>query len=1136
MSGARVAPKVFDDDRPGNSSFPIVGIGASAGGLEAFSQLLAHLPDNTGMAFVLVQHLDPKHESKLTDLLSKTTRMPVQEVADGMTVSSDQIYVIPPNTTLVIAQGNMRLAPRGEGRGQHLTVDHFFKSLAEDSQTSAIGVVLSGTGSDGTQGLEEIKAAGGITFAQDEATAKFAGMPQSAARSGCVDFVLSPEEIARELARIGRHPYVARAQIAESGPVLVAAEEEYFRKILGLLRATAGVDFTHYRDTTTKRRITRRMVLHTKESLADYAKLLEQDRAELEALYHDLLINVTSFFRDPETFEALKQSVFPEILKNKTSATAVRIWVPGCSTGQEAYSLAIALLEFLDDKPNPPPVQIFATDLSDTVSLQRAREGVYSENIEAEVSPERLRRFFTKEDGNYRISKSIRDLCVFAKQNVAADPPFSRVDLISCRNLLIYLAPPLQKRVIPTFHFALNPAGFLLLGSSETVGGFTDLFGVVDPVHRIYVKSVTIMRQYPFLNETELPTAAGNLGMLASTVTIADWQREADRTLLGLYAPAGVLVNNNLDILQFRGRTGAYLEPAPGEPSHNLRRMAREGLFPELHHAIDECRQQNAAVRRPGVRVRGNGQFWEIDLRIVPVKLPGVSEGCFLIVFEDHARADQAESSGTAALGAARARPASKTGWLRRWFTRTAASGAEGASPDDRKAAELIQELASTREYVQTVIEQKDAANEELKSANEEILSSNEELQSTNEELTTAKEELQSVNEELTTSNEQLQHRNLGLNQLNDDLANLLNSAHVPIVILGGDLRIRRFTPVAGKVLNLLAADVNRPIDQVKPTIHVPDLQQLLLEVIDTVQVREREVRDRDGRWHTLKIHPYRTADNKIDGAVIVLLDIQQAKIAQDALEMRVEERTAELARANEALRAEIAAHKLAEAARKELLQELITAQEGERHRLARELHDQMGQHLTALILGLKMVRDATPETSPARARLQQLQALTDLIGKEVHHLALELRPTALDDLGLHTTLVNYVEAWSERSRVEVDFHSTGLEAERLPAPLETALYRIVQEGLTNVLKHAQARRVSLILQRSPNHVRVILEDDGSGFDPEAAMSGRLGLRGMRERVALVGGTVTIESTPGKGTGIFVRIPLAGESGEDDHA
>jgi two-component system, chemotaxis family, CheB/CheR fusion protein len=481
-----------------SEAFLVVGVGASAGGLEAFGRLLSHLPEDTGMAFVLVQHLDPRHESQLVELLARATRLPVLNATHGLALRPNHVYVIPPDTSLTIARGSLQIAPRGDIRGPFLPIDHFFKSLAADRQAGAVGVILSGTGSDGTLGVEEIKAAGGFTFAQQEGSAAYPDMPRSAIRSGAIDLALAPEEIARELARLGRHPYVAPADTAQGGRPL--AEEDHFKKILALLRSSAGVDFSAYRDTTLRRRIMRRTFLHTKENLAEYAEFLERDPGEVEALYHDILINVTSFFREPETFEALKSTVFPGILKGRDPGTPVRIWVAGCSTGQEAYSLAMALLEVLEGKPNQPLLQIFATDLSDTVSLKRAREGVYPKNIEAEVSPERLRRFFTKEDDHYRISKAIRDACVFARHNVAADPPFSRVDLISCRNVLIYLSAPLQKRVLPTFHYALNPAGYLLLGHSETVGGFTDLFGVVDHRHRIYMKKGTSARPYPHFN------------------------------------------------------------------------------------------------------------------------------------------------------------------------------------------------------------------------------------------------------------------------------------------------------------------------------------------------------------------------------------------------------------------------------------------------------------------------------------------------------------------------------------------------------------------------------------------------------------------------------------------------------------
>ncbi|HEY2969178.1 MAG TPA: chemotaxis protein CheB [Casimicrobiaceae bacterium] len=860
---------------PQSAAFAVVGIGASAGGLEAASQLLAHLPDDTGMAFVFIQHLDPKHESNLERILAKATPIPVQEATHGLAVQPNHVYLIPRNTTMTIAGGLLQLKPRGEGRGPHLPVDAFFKSLAADRQTAAIGVILSGTGSDGTLGVEDIKAAGGITFAQDEESAKYAGMPQSAVRSGCIDVVLPPEAIARELARVGQHPYVTAATVAADA-MLPVTEEASFRNILKLLRASFGVDFSGYRDTTIRRRIMRRMVLHIKEDLADYARHLEKDGSELEALYQDILINVTSFFREPETFEALKKRVFPEILKNKPADAPIRIWVPGCSTGQEAYSLAMALLEFLDDASVKPAINVFATDLSDTFSLQKARDGIYPENIEAEVTPERLQRFFTRQDSKYRVNKAIREMCLFAKQNVAADPPFSRVDLISCRNLLIYLAPPLQKRVIPTFHYALNPNGFLLLGASETIGSFSDLFAPVDREHRIYCKKTSATRAYP-----HFAADAARVGQLPRNkepgAAPVDWQREADRAVLGRYAPPGVLVNDNLDVLQFRGETDAYLKPAVGEASFNVLKMAREGLLFELRSAIAECRMRNAEARRADIRIRGDARgVRKIDLRVVPVKAPGNNEQCFLILFEDATlassklRLEPGESRSTAAP--------SRRGRVLGWFRRRPAAGSAGdsSSPEEQDSKALRQELASTREYLQSVIEEQDASNEELKSANEEILSSNEELQSTNEELETAKEELQSVNEELTTINEQLQNRNTELSRLNDDVSNLLASANVPMVAVSGDLRIRRFTPSAAKLLNVLPADIGRPIGNLRPAIDIPDLEALIAEVVDTVQVREREVRDREGRHHLLRIHPFRTADNRIDGAVVVLLDIEE--------------------------------------------------------------------------------------------------------------------------------------------------------------------------------------------------------------------------------------------------------------------
>ena len=851
------------DEPPPHSPFPIVGIGASAGGLEAFSQLLGHLPDQPGMAFVLVQHLDPRHESHLSELLARSTRMPVLEATNGLPVEPDHVYVIPPNTEMEIARGHLRVTPRAETSARHLSVDHFMRSLAQEQRIHAIGVVLSGTGSDGTLGLCEIKDVGGITFVQDEASARHSGMPRSALDCGCADFVLAPDAIAQRLAEIGRHPYLAADPVSEEE----ADAEEQFRNILATVRNATGLDFSHYRDTTVRRRISRRMALHTQPSLSNYVQLLREDRSEVEALYRDLLINVTSFFRDPEMFEELRERIVPQILKDRPHSEPIRIWVPGCSTGQEAYSLAMMFTECLDGRPYRQPIQIFATDVSDLMSIEKARAGVYPETIEGELSPQRLKRFFRKEDHLYRVEKSLRDSCTFARQNLIVDPPFSHMDLISCRNVLIYMAPTLQKRVLPIFHYALNLPGFLVLGSAETVGESTDLFDPIDRAHKIYSKKPVTSRPHfhlPFDVHRPMPTPAFRAN--AQGPLPSDFHREADRVTLGRYAPPGVLVNENLEILQYRGRTGPYLESPPGEPTANLLKMAREGLFLDLRVAVGGAKERGAEVLRDGILVKDENGSRKINLRVIPVKPSGTSERCYLILFEEPVKPEPEGSASTEPVGAD--------------------SGT--SSETDRDATRLRHELSATKEFLQSLVEQQDAANEELRSANEEILSSNEELQSTNEELETAKEELQSTNEELTTVNEQLHHRNLELNLITNDLSNLLASTKIPVVMVGSDLRVRRLTPTVRGIMNLLPTDVGRPIGDINPNLDVPPLETLIAGVIERVDVVEQEVQDRDGRWWILRIHPYRTSDNKVDGAVLILLDIDRVKRAQrEILEVR---------------------------------------------------------------------------------------------------------------------------------------------------------------------------------------------------------------------------------------------------------
>ena len=857
-----------DRERPARPGlpFPIVAIGASAGGIEAIVRLLQALPRGPGMALVVIQHLSPTHESMLAEILARATPMPVAEVAGDTPVEPDHVYVIPPNRSLAFAKGRLTLAPRLEQRGQPCPIDHFMRSLAEEHGHRAIGVVLSGASTDGTLGLEEIKAAGGITFSQDS-TAGQESMPRSAIAAGVVDFVLPPDEIARELARIARHPLV-RPPDAE----VPLAEHPAFGRVLDRLRVATGVDFSRYKRNTLQRRITRRMVLHKLDRLQDYLALLQSAPHEVEALYQDVLINVTSFFRDPEGFEALKSLVFPKLTEERSPHEPVRVWSLGCSTGEESYSIAIAYAEYCEESGRRVPLQIFATDVNGA-GIDKARAGEYSKSIAEDVSPERLRRFFAETDGTYRVAKSIRELCVFARHNALSDPPFSRMDLIASRNLLIYLEPALQQRLIPLLHYALSPAGFLWLGTSETIGTYRDLFELVDAKKKIYARrpakrlpTVTVPIAGP--RRSSASGAAAPAVSLRREVGATDPMREADRLLLSRYVPPSVLVDENDQVLQFRGDTGAYLAPAPGRASLDLLKMLREGLLVGVRAALQRARREKGTVREEGLRVRSDGDWREVDIVVMPVHAGDGTEGGFLVLFEEPVDRRERRMNALAAAAKAaanRARP-------------------ERDESSRQEIARLKNELTATREYLQSVIEQQESANEELQSANEEVQSANEELQSINEELETSKEEIQSGNEELATVNEELQNRNVELSQANDDFLNLLASVNLPIVMVGADLRIRRFTPPAEKMLGLIRGDIGRPLGDIQLGLDLPDLRRTVADVIENVATHEREVRDREGRWFSLRIRPYRTLENRIDGAVLVLVDIDGLKRAEQSL------------------------------------------------------------------------------------------------------------------------------------------------------------------------------------------------------------------------------------------------------------
>jgi two-component system, chemotaxis family, CheB/CheR fusion protein len=849
------------------AKFPLVGIAASAGGLEAFTQLLSHLPSDTGMAFVLILHLSPDRESLLREILARATQMLVSQAQDGMVVEPNRVYVIPPNTKMVLEAGMLKLSPREKLFGKYMPGDAFLTSLAAELGHLAIAVVLSGGDGDGTLGLTAIKAVGGVTFAQCENTARFDSMPTTAIATGNVDFVLSPEQIAAELVQLSRHPLSIRPQpVKETHERGTIAAQTALMTIFALLKATTGVDFSHYKPKTLDRRIQRRMLVCKIEQLADYVGYLQVHPTEVKALYEEILIHVTSFFRDPEAFKLLETTVFPIITQNKSVELPIRIWVAGCSTGEEVYSIAICLLEFLSERDIQSSIQIFATDISE-LAIDKARTGIYAAERMVDVSPERRRRFFYPIEGGYHINKAVRELCVFARQDLSSDPPFSNVDLISCRNVMIYLGDVLQKRIMPIFHYSLNATGFLLLGTSESTGK-VNLFNVIDKKYRIYAKNpTTTLSTFSFIpssystGKTSIPKGFGTKNLSDRYRPAAaldfDLQGKIDRLIVDRYTPVGVVIDDKMQVLQLRGEIDRYLKLVPGVANLDLFNLVRSGFSLELRAAIDRAQQHNLPVTKKGLRSTHSAQS-SFNIQVIPFKIPHVDASQFLVLFED-----VPISSGEDA----RSRELPPQDDLDRDNTRLR-----------QELTTAIEERRATQEYLRAVIQEQEYSNQDLKVANEEILSSNEELQSTNEELETAKEEIQATNEELNTTNDELRRRNAELDLVNNDLTNLLSSINIPILMLTNDLRIRRFTPMAQRLFNFIPTDNGRPLSDIRTNLNLPDLEPLILEVLETLSVKELEVQTLTGAWYTLRIRPYRTLDNRIDGVVIVLLDIDALK------------------------------------------------------------------------------------------------------------------------------------------------------------------------------------------------------------------------------------------------------------------
>ena len=1076
------------DPPSGDASFPIVGIGASAGGLEAFTRLLEHLPTTTGMAYVFVQHLDPSSPSILPELLTRMTKMPLYVAQDQMMVKQNHIYVIPPNTDLTISQGKLHLGPRTQIRGLHLPIDQFFRSLAQDRTNQAIGVLLSGTASDGTEGLEAIKRQGGMTFAQDESSAKYPQMPHHAIATGYVDQILPPEEIARALSLHTQHQPLSPPSESETQE-LTPSEQQAFTKIRLLLRNATEVDFLAYRPATLQRRILRRMAQVQIDQFLAYATYLDHHPDEMTALSQEVLIHVTSFFRDPSTFEALTRLVFPELVQQLIPGDPIRLWVAGCSTGEEVYSLAICLLEFLEERALTPPIQFFATDL-DAVALKQARAGIYVTKGLQEISPARLQQFFVPIDRKgerYQISKAIRERCVFAVHNVANDPPFSRLDLVSCRNVLMYFLPEVQEKVLQTLHYALKPHGFLLLGASESVGANSTLFTRVEQHQQVFAKK-SQWRSLPLRQDMHgdgdaVGTRPANLDKRAEeTMKTFDVQQETDRLLLTTYVPASVVIDAEMQILYIRGRTGPYLEPAPGRPNYHLLKWVREGLKLGLRAAIHAAQKEDQPVKREGLQVSGTNRM--VQITVVPLKESSTTR-CFLIIFEEGPPLPSHEGEGQPTVTTAR-------------------------------IAALELELANTQAEVQIILEEHDNANDRLQAANEEIRSSNEELRSLNEELETSQAELQASNEELRTANQELQTRNEQLRVAQDYAESIVETIREPLVVLNIDLRIQRantafyhffqVTPPETE-RRLLSELGNRQWDR-------PPLRRLLEEM----QVTNQSFHDFEVEHHFPAI-----------GHKIMLLNgrriVQEREgTGKHLILLAMEDITVrrELERQKETFLGMVS-HEL---------KTPLTAIKGFVQLLQRRV-SKTGDEQTTIELG-KVDRHLDTIS-------HLVDSLLDASALESGMLSIRPAPFMVDDL-VRTVIETF-----ESPPGRLHFEGT-VRAEAYGDRERTG--QVIRNLLINALKYsASAEPVRVRISTNEEAITVSVQDHGKGIpqdqqariferfarlDQSKRISGAgLGLYIASQIVTRQGGRIWVESTPGQGSTFFFTLPFARRSGPE---
>ena len=1202
--------------------YPIVGFGASAGGLKAFREILEKLEPTTGMSFVLVTHLAPDHKSYLTEIIERYTKIPVTSVEDGARPEPNHIYILLPNQLLTMRAGHFHVVERTGTERAALVIDTFFRSLAAEQKNHAIGVVLSGADSDGASGLKAIKGEGGIALVQSPESADQPGMPRSSIAADHVDLVVPPAEIAIELGRLGYQFTRPEVRSLEEG-ITAPDDEQSFQRILQLLRSVSGLELRQYKPETLRRRIARRLILLRKENLAEYYKFLQIRPDELRHLQEDILINVTRFFRDPGFWESLRDNVLPVLTQDRSPDKPVRVWCAGCSTGEEAYSLAITVIEYLSSRNLDVPVQVFGTDASDQ-SIETARLAVYPESLASEISAERLRRFFVKVDRGYQVSKRVRDTCIFARQNLCNDPPFSHIDILSCRNVMIYFNQVLQRQIMVTFHYALEPGGYMLLGMSEGLRDYSDIFSTVDRKHKIYMKTgVSLPNNYDLPRNYAL---AQTPGLPRSPITIPEtniWpemelQRAADRIVLARFGPPGLIVDERLNVLQSRGQTGPFVELSPGGVSWNLLRVLKEAIAGEARNAVQRAIRENIPIMTTATLIDEEKGEQNIQIDVLPITSAIARPRCFLVLFQSVEEASQAKTSEQPSLA---------------HLT---------IDEKERLIAQLRQDLSSTRFHLQSLVEERDARNQELVSANEEIQSANEELQSTNEELETTKEELQSANEELQTVNEELQQRNNILTQTGNDLTNLLNSVNIPLLMLTSDLHIRQFTPPMQRLLSVRPADIGRSINEIRLQLSIEDIEPILLEVLETLGTREMEVQDRDGRWYLLRVRPYRTSENKIEGLVVVFLDIDQLRRSQqqlldahhfaasvvesvpvpvvvlnkdgsirtantafrDLAEMAPKElegrslpelvqhlwgiegmrgrlddalassdgrfefehdspmaqkrtllihgqalntdgdrvlllmleditlrREAErqISRQKEALETEVeqAAHTLSRTKEelRGLTDHLFTVQDEEREHIARELHDDVSQRLSLIEILLTAI---TPESAKEQDAEKLTSARSGLhtLNNDVRQISHRLHPSILKDLGLPAALKGLVDEFDRREGMPATFAAQNLP-DSWSESSATAIYRITQEALRNVVKHAGRTHVKVVLMGVDSSLELKVMDFGQGFDQESDDLGDgLGMISMQERARLAGGTFGVQSSLGAGTTITVRVPL----------